>query len=119
VACPWFEPVSIASGDNRPQPARAPLGKVFRGLCHAHGPAGPCAPDESVLFEACNFGYGRGSCSQFPTGGDADAVRFSQHDGKLIWILEKNYAPLRFGVVDAACEGLLMRQAEAFKQTHG
>jgi hypothetical protein len=40
-------------------------------------------------------------------------------DGRLIWVIEKNYAPLRHGVVDGGSEApgeILARQAEAFRR---
>jgi hypothetical protein len=114
VACPWFEPLHEASSLERPAPARAPLGRLFTGRCHA-SPGQPVTPDPASHYEACNFGYGRATCSRFPASAEADAVRFSQHTGKLVWILEKNYAPLRHGIVDATTDGLLARQAEVFR----
>ncbi|MDZ4799007.1 MAG: hypothetical protein SGI92_12650 [Bryobacteraceae bacterium] len=117
MACPWFEPVSVALTLDRPQPARAPLGKVFEGLCHADA-SKPVAADPAMLFEACNFGYGRSTCPRFPANGDGDAVRFTELDGRLIWVIEKDCAPVRHGVVDrgSATGGVLARQAEAFRK---
>ncbi len=120
MACPWFEPLTEASASDRPLPARAPLGRLFEGRCHA-GPGEAVVPDAAVHYEACNFGYGRAgygrtSCPRFPADGEADAVRFSEHAGRLVWILEKQYAPLRHGTVDTTTTGLLATQAEVFRK---
>ncbi len=76
---------------------RAPLGGTYRGDCDA----------AKVACEArlCNFGYARGLCPHFPQGSVADALRFSvdgASDGlvRLIWILEKEHAPVEHGVLE-------------------
>jgi len=75
---------------------RAPLGAIFEGECERSGTA-------EARF--CNFGYARGSCAEFPDGSAADAVRFSvsgSTDGivKIIWILEKDHAPVEHGFLE-------------------
>ena len=104
MACPYFYPVTKVGGGK--QPARAPLGSLYCGRCEAGGRAD---------HEACNFGYARHSCDAFPDSADADAVRFTALDGKTIFILEKDYAPVRYGSIDML-EGALARQAEVFQQ---
>lgn len=113
VACPWFEPVHEADMTDRIRPARAVLGKMYEGWCHSSG--GEIKPAGSDL---CNFGYGRDRCPDFPASGEADAVRFTVQEGRLIWILEKNYGPLQFGFCDQGTPGpLILRQAEAFTKS--
>lgn len=104
MACPYFYPVAKLQGV--PQPARVPLGSLYHGTCDLGGPA-----DQ----EACNFGYGRDTCSTFPPQAEADAVRFTALNGRDIYILEKNYSPVRHG--DASTlQGTLARQAEVFRE---
>jgi hypothetical protein len=67
---------------------------VFAGLCSITG----AEAERSTLVEVCNFGYARGRCSSFPEDSEADAVRFSKRDdGPLIFVLEKNYSPVKHG----------------------
>src|SRR3954447_26088961 len=109
VACPWFEPQEKMDG---PRPARTPLGTLFAGLCHAGDEVRTPAPH--LLRESCNFGYGRHVCPHFPAESEADAVRFSTRNGRLIWILEKDYAPLSHGLCDDSVpNGRILRQAHA------
>jgi hypothetical protein len=116
VACPWFEPLQKTVSTDRPAPARSPLGAVFDGLCHASGE--PRQPEEELIRDVCNFGYGRNCCPRFPQNSEADAVRFSEHRGKLLWILEKEYQPLRHGVADDSnLSTILARQIYAFRTT--
>lgn len=104
MACPYFHPLSKAEVDR--QPARVPLGVLYRGQCDVGG-----AADREI----CNFGYARRECEAFPPDGEADAVRFATLDGKLIYILEKNHSPIRYG--DAGVlTGSLRRQAEVFAE---
>jgi len=75
---------------------RAPLGAIFEGECERRGTA------EARL---CNFGYARGSCVEFPEEWPADAVRFSvvgsaQGSVRMIWILEKDHAPVEHGFLE-------------------
>jgi hypothetical protein len=70
-----------------------------------------------VLRDLCNTGYARGRCDRFPAGAFADAVRFSRTaDGRLIYILEKDHAPVEHGEMDAARDPRepLASQARAF-----
>ena len=112
VACPWFEPQAEMDG---PRPARTPLGSLFTGVCHAGDQVR--VPPEHLLREPCNFGYGRRVCPHFPPQSEADAVRFSTRKGRLIWILEKDYAPLSHGLCDDAMpKEHMQRQADVAKQ---
>jgi hypothetical protein len=104
MACPYFYPTEKATDGK--QPARAPLGALYSGRCETGGAA---------EHEACNFGYARHSCDAFPETADADAVRFTTIDGATIFILEKDYVPVRHGQVDML-EGALARQAEVFRE---
>jgi hypothetical protein len=104
MACPYFYPVDKATDGK--QPARAPLGIIYTGRCEAGGAAD---------HEACNFGYARHSCEAFPEAAEADAVRFTTIDGATMFILEKDYLPVRHGSIDML-EGALARQAEVFRQ---
>jgi hypothetical protein len=103
---------------------RAPLGALFEGECEIERGAG-----EPRL---CNFGYARGLCACFPAETVADAVRFSiagSLDGmmKLIWIFEKDHAPLEHGILEyrestgefvEKPEGVLGAQARAFIENY-
>src|SRR6185436_1298233 len=72
MSCPYFYPQALAPDRDVPLPARMPLGLLFQGECHADSDQKRLTADDH-----CNFGYARGSCSHFPNGADADAVRFS------------------------------------------
>ena len=114
VACPWFEPVDRAVLTDRPQPARSPLGLLYSGFCHAGSV--PVRPPDAILHEECNFGYGRGRCPWFPASSEADAVRFAWRSERLMWILEREYAPVAHGFCDEGTRGAEMdRQAAAFR----
>jgi hypothetical protein len=103
---------------------RAPLGGLFHGQCEIAVGAG-----ETGL---CNFGYARGRCASFPEATVADAVRFSvarRSDGmvKMVWILEKDHAPLEHGFLEyrestgefvEKPEGVLGAQARVFVETY-
>jgi hypothetical protein len=104
MACPYFYPVDQTTDGK--QPARAPLGVTHTGRCEVGG-----AGDH----EACNFGYARHRCEVFPEDASADAVRFTTIDGLIIFIVEKDYLPVRHGSVDML-EGALARQAEVFRE---
>jgi len=72
----------------------------------------------------CNCGYARRRCSRFPDNGAADAVRFSvigDQNGRLtvIYILEKDHAPVEHGLMDDAASARepLASQARAFVQS--
>ena len=103
MACPYFYPIAKADGVR--QPARAPLGAIYVGRCDL---VGPCDTD------ACNFGYAEGRCAVFPKDADADAVRFTVLHGRTMFVLEKDYSPVRYGDVNQL-EGALARQAEVFQ----
>jgi hypothetical protein len=102
MACPYFFPTSKAEGAR--QPARAPLGVVYEGRCEVGG---------AVSLETCNFGYGRGICIAFPSDSVSDAVRFTRLGDRTIYILERDYLPVRHGDVNTLT-GTLARQAEVF-----
>jgi hypothetical protein len=116
MSCPYFFPVSLAADVDSP-PARVPLGRLYEGACHAD-PAGSTAPEPAMVKDYCNFGYGAGSCSHFPDDAEADAVRFSFSAGReLVWILEKDFAPVRHGRLREA-DAIVTRQAEVFLENH-
>lgn len=86
------------------------------GECHAAGSVAT-VPLEPLQRELCNSGYARGLCSRFPSAAAADAVRFSPlPEGRLLYILEKDHAPLEHGEIDAATDPRepLATQARAF-----
>jgi hypothetical protein len=129
VACPFFKPsTSLGSRGER-----LPLAEFYDGECHANTPFAVLRGPSTVTNgpssgEMCNRGYARGSCEHFPPDSAADAVRFSITSHacgivKLIWILEKDYAPLqhgeltyseRAGAFTNPPEGLIAAQARAF-----
>lgn len=102
---------------------RAPLGGMFHGDCEKRGTGDA---------RLCNFGYARGSCASFPEAALADAVRFSaagSSDGvvRLVWILEKDHAPVKHGFLEyrepagefvEKPEGVLGAQARAFIENY-
>jgi hypothetical protein len=102
---------------------RAPLGAIFEGECERRGTG-------EARF--CNFGYARGSCAEFPAESAADAVRFSvlgsaQGIVRMIWILEKDHAPIDHGFLDyterthtfvAEPAGVLAVQARVFIENY-
>src|SRR5262245_54382050 len=90
---------------------RLPLGGTYRGTCHAR-------PGEGVEEhrEFCSWGYARGRCDRFPADSKADAVRFSKTGEGLIYILERDCAPVEHGIVTQAAGELLSRQASAFSE---
>jgi hypothetical protein len=124
VACPFFLPVRrLDSGGSNPAP-RLPLGDAYGGSCHAPD-AQPFEPSETIQRDLCNSGYVRGRCSHFVDNGAADAVRFSvtgDHDGciTLVYILEKDHAPMEHGLMDGATGGRepLASQARAFVESY-
>lgn len=119
VACPYFRPLRLMEWSV----GRAPLGGMFQGECEKRGTG------EARL---CNFGYARGRCRHFPDESGADAVRFSvagNADGvvQVVWILEKDHAPLDHGVLEYressrefvhAPEGVLGVQARVFVENY-
>ena len=124
VACPFFKPVFRPVTPMEWGSVRAPLGGVFEGECEMERGAG-----EPRL---CNFGYARGLCASFPENAVADAVRFSvsgSSDGvvKVVWILEKDHAPVEHGALEyrestgefvEAPEGVLGAQARVFVENY-
>jgi hypothetical protein len=119
MACPFFNPLrKLDAGGWHPAP-RLPLIDAWAGVCTAGG--GP-ALAESVQREICNHGYARGRCDHFPGNGAADAVRFSMAGDRVIYILEKEHAPLEHGEIDPASDPRepLASQARAFVESwHG
>jgi hypothetical protein len=103
MACPYFYPIRKA--EDVPQPARAPLGEIYTGTCELGGAASQ---------DACNFGYARHVCPAFPHNAEADAVRFTMIQGRTLYVLEKEYLPVRHGDAEALV-GVLARQAEVFR----
>jgi hypothetical protein len=84
---------------------------VYKGSCERTGVA--CAPE--LLVDACNFGYARGRCTAFPADAAADAVRFTKYNGEVLYILERECAPVEHGPVGRlAGRGALERQAAVF-----
>ena len=102
MACPFFKPARrLDAGGWDPAP-RLPLGDAWGGECTAG-----CAeqPDESIQRQVCNCGYARGRCAHFPAETTVDAVRFSMGSGeRLIYIFEKDHAPLEHGDIDPATD---------------
>jgi hypothetical protein len=94
MACPFFRPLRPIEWSS----GRAPLGAIFEGECEHGGTA-------EIRF--CNFGYARGLCAEFPDGSAADALRFSVSGRaggivRIVWILEKDHAPLEHGFLEYA-----------------
>ncbi len=100
-----------------------PYAGECRANCEAH------RPDDELLRQACNPGYGRERCGRFPADARADAVRFHvTEDGKELiriqWVYEKNCWPMEHGLLEysvdtrefleAAGDVLLQRQAIVF-----
>jgi hypothetical protein len=96
-------------------PARAPLGVLYNGLCLADADH-PLVPDRELLYESCNFGYGRSRCPSFPDGAEADAVRFTRAGTETLYILEKDCAPVRFGRIEELTGLIMIRQAKVFQK---
>jgi hypothetical protein len=114
MACPFFEPRTKLGDGPLDPPPRLPLGHAWAGVCVAPGFASH-EPEETEQREICNTGYARGRCGRFPSNAEADAVRFSaDQDGRLVYILEKNHAPVRHGRVSDLLESPLLEQARAF-----
>lgn len=126
MACPFFEPrTKFGEGPWDPAP-RLPLGEAWGGVCVSPGSTSQ-EPDESKQREICNTGYARGRCPRFPSNAEADAVRFSAvQDGegvlRIVYVLEKDHAPLRHGLliysegkfIGDPLENPLLEQAHAF-----
>lgn len=124
MACPFFLPVRRLGSDGSNPAPRLPLGGAYGGSCHALV-SGPIEPPEAIQRDLCNCGYARQRCSHFPVNGAADAVRFSvtgHQDGRvtLVYILEKDHAPMEHGPLDPAREARepLASQARAFVESY-
>lgn len=151
MPCPYFYPLYRQQDPGWEREPRWPLRELFDGECRAC-PSTPRVPERSVLQESCNRGYARGRCAEFAAvRGSADAVRFSvvharaegedaaeagsrpaQETGngrvRLIWVREKDYAPLEHGELeyDPALDRItpepgnpiLARQARVFAQSY-
>jgi hypothetical protein len=116
MACPFFEPRTKLGDGPLDPPPRLPLGQAWSGVCVAPGFTSQ-EPEETELREICNTGYARGRCGRFPSNAEADAVRFSaDRDGTLVYILEKDHAPVRHGRVSDLLASPLLEQAEAFRE---
>jgi hypothetical protein len=104
VACPFFRPVARLEDGAWPQAPRVPLGDPCRGYCTAHADES-VTPGAEELRSFCNTGYVKGRCGRFPNLPDVpDAIRFSLEQDcggslTLMYIEEKEYAPLRFGTL--------------------
>jgi hypothetical protein len=117
MSCPYFYPQERETEVSDLLPARIPLGLLYKGECRAN-PAGLSVPQADTAGEHCNFGYGHGSCANFPHDAGADAVRFTLSSSReLIWILEKDFAPVRYGRIDEA-DTMVRRQAEVFLENY-
>ena len=118
MACPYFKPSRrLDAGGWDPAP-RLPLGNAWAGECTA---GSTWEPPEGVQRETCNCGYARGRCGHFPDDAGADAVRFSMAGERLIYILEKDHAPVEHGECSDATElrEPLASQARAFRESYG
>jgi hypothetical protein len=123
LACPFFEPREVLPPGLWTHRPRVPLGEAYSGQCHAGGnPSG----EQHYL---CNHGYARGICEHFPASSGAnpalaDAVRFSvisEEPLRLVYILEKDHAPLTHGELAAdalATDPIVAAQARAFLASH-
>jgi hypothetical protein len=109
MACPYFKPFKEAPWSE----GRAPLGGIFEGEC-ARGGEGDA--------RLCNFGYARGRCAQFPSDAQVDAVRFSVMEDRLVWIRERDHAPVDHGVIEfdglAALGEVMAEQARVFVENY-
>jgi hypothetical protein len=118
LACPYFKPSRcLGAGGWDPAP-RLPLGDAWAGECTAGSPG---EPPETVQRETCNCGYARGCCAHFPDDAGTDAVRFSIVAGdRLIYIFEKDHAPVEHGEVGATeIREPLASLARAFRESYG
>lgn len=108
-------------------PPRLPLGDAYTGECQSGG--APRQPDETIIREICNVGYGRGCCQRFPSDAGADAVRFHIAGDaagviRVQYILEKDCWPKESGTFEWSVTGqelsggpanpILRRQAAVF-----
>lgn len=113
MACPFFRPLRrLDHGGWDPAP-RLPLLDAWGGVCTA---AFDWTPPEAIQRDICNCGYPRGRCEHFPEGGAPDAVRFSFQTERLIYVFEKDHAPVEHGEIDPINDRRepLASQARAF-----
>lgn len=76
MCCPYFDPVAPRARVPTAQTAMLPLGELWDGICRAN-PLDAITVDDAALGPVCNLGYARDTCSRFPPGDSADAVRFA------------------------------------------
>jgi hypothetical protein len=114
VPCPFFLPLRPRNETEWFVPPRAPLGRLFEGECHA--PSTKQHPEHPTVDGLlCNIGYARGVCPQFPPEAPHDAVRFHRlADGSLLYVFERDHAPVEHGQVTGEGERL-NAQAAAFR----
>jgi len=119
MACPYFRPSRRLDSGGWDPPPRLPLGDAWAGACTA---GCPWEPPESIQREFCNTGYARGRCDHFPESEAADAVRFSimPASQRLIYILERDHAPIEHGEINAMTDTRepLASLARAFWESH-
>ena len=102
MACPYFIPTEVWPDWTGPR--RVPLGEPYRGLC--------AQTEVEIDTPICNFGYARGRCPHYPEDSLVDAVRFSMPNPEvLIWITERDHAPLAHGIGDPPQEYEALAQA--------
>jgi hypothetical protein len=119
MACPYFRPSRRLDSGRWDPPPRLPLGDAWAGTCAA---GGTWHPPEPFQREICNCGYARGRCDHFPETEAADAVRFSIRPAseRLIYILERDHAPIEHGEINALTDTRepLASLARAFWESH-
>jgi hypothetical protein len=93
-----------------------PLVEAWSGVCTA---AYDWIPPEAIQQDVCNCGYARGRCEHFPAGQAADAVRFSLLNERLIYVLEKDHAPVEHGEINPVTDRRepLASQGRAFLES--
>ena len=131
MACPYFYPVARLETNRWAVPPRLPLGDAYSGECRAEEAS--FQPDETMLQQCCNLGYGRGRCQHFPNCAEADAVRFHVAGETEAWIriqyiVEKDCWPVLYGTTvfsivtrefsAALPDEILRRQASAFIESY-
>ena len=128
MPCPYFFPLRMLGPGDWDPPPRMPLGAAWWGECKAGSSIIETSAGEipeTEQRELCNSGYARGRCAHFP--GDAafdavvDAVRFAFVPEGLLYILEKDHAPVEHAVLlldELDAETVLHQQARAFVQSH-
>ncbi len=122
MPCPYFYPRKrLESTEWDPAP-RLPLGAAFSGDCGSPVELDADVADPTDPSNLCNSGYARGLCPRFPADAPADAVRFSLriNGGELIYVFEKDLAPLKHGRLPTAQldgDTALLAQARAFLST--